>query len=105
MWLERNNVLLETSDPRCLHCTHLESRGGVDLDDWTCGAFPDGIPDIFLFPDDMPHDEVEDIQECDFIYEPVIYQDDSHPPIDIIYDETGRLMELSEYRVIHKKPR
>lgn len=65
---EKNRPFDNTLDPPCLYCKHLEVVGGLDLERWTCKAFPDEIPYAILSRS-ITHDTVWPGQAEDFVYE------------------------------------
>lgn len=71
------------ADPRytevpipCQHCQHLVSMGNqFDKEGWTCLAFPSQILYRILTLRDH-HTEVFVSQEGDYVFEPVVYQEE-----------------------------
>jgi len=102
MRFNKNNPLLDTLEPPCMNCQHRTNTGTLypEFNGWNCKAFTAEPIPFSILARKFTHREpfAFDFQEGDYVYTPTVYQDDSEPPIDVVFTWDGVLVELENYK-------
>ena len=78
MPLNKGDSRLLYDFPPCVHCVHLVKVGKQSGENWTCQAFPNGIPPEIVRRK-AKHDKPFTFQEGEYVFESKVVSFDGEP--------------------------